>query len=207
MKTAISLFSCLMMVVACRGETATADVDLTWPLPGDEAAPALGASVGTDRDSAQVIWRRLGDYGDSFLGPWKKALKAPDAPPPGDVLDAFNELSLAVTGPTGFWRKTVPNQWLGCDATPESAPCKRIAELQAELATWDAVNKQILALDPKKASGFLQRNEARLVGYLETYVPREPSAGAMKETAFYRKHLAAVLETMAGSGPSNANDL
>lgn len=184
--------------------------ELDWPMSGAEAMPTVGASAfgrtGTPGQGSQAIWKRLSSYSGSFLRSWRQALEADDAPPPNDIVDAFNELAFAVTGPTGFWRKTVPGRWLGCESTPDSAPCKKVQELNKDLEQWDQIQKQIESLAPDKSAVFLARNEARILLYLDTYVPTEPSSEAMKATPFYQKNLAQVMDTMANTG-TNANDL
>jgi hypothetical protein len=184
---------------------------IDWPMPGAEANPAVGASAfsrGGSNQGALAIWKRLSKYGGSFLKHWRQSLDSADMPSHTDVVDAFNELALAVTGPTGFWRKTVPNRWFGCEAMADSAPCKKLSSMYKELEQWDAIQKQIESLEGNQATQFLARNEARISLYLDTYVPAEPSADAMRTTPFYQKHLASVLDTMAGQpAPTNNDDL
>jgi len=196
---------------ATAGQVAADDrthpVALDWPMPGSDPTPSLAAGgLGRGQNQgALTLWRRLSKYSGTFLKAWRQSLEAADMPTAGDVVDAFNELALAVTGPTGFWRKTVPNRWLGCDAMAESAPCKKVASLQKELEQWDAIQKQIENLEADQANQFLARNEARITLYLDTYVPAEPSADAMKSTPFYKKNLAEVLDTWARQ-PTGADD-
>lgn len=183
--------------------------ELDWPMQGADAMPVAGASSfargAAEGQGSQAIWKRLSSYGGSFLRQWKSALQADGAAEPADIVDAFNELAVAVTGPAGFWRKTVPKSWLGCGELAESAPCKKMAELDKELAQWDEVQKQIESLEPERSARFLARNEARILLYLDTYVPDEPSAEAMRTTKFYRKHLASVLDAWAGDDGGASN--
>lgn len=184
-------------------------VGLDWPMPGADATPsvAAGAFGRGNNQGALAIWKRLSKYSGTFLKAWRQSLEAADIPSASDVVDAFNELALAVTGPTGFWRKTVPNRWLGCDAMAETEACKKVASLQKELEQWDAIQKQIETLESEQANQFLSRNEQRITLYLDTYVPNEPSADAMKSTPFYKKNLAQVLDTWAATPTNTGDDL
>ena len=183
---------------------------IDWPMPGAEANPAVGASAfsrGGNNQGVLAIWKRLSKYGGSFLKHWRQSLEAADMPASTDVVDAFNELALAVTGPTGFWRKTLPARWLGCETETHSEPCRKLGELQPDLAQWDNVQKEIEQLAPERAAHFLARNEARILAYLDMYVPAEPNAEAMAKTPFYQKHLAKVMGARFGSGSANQDDL
>lgn len=156
----------------------------------DPEGEATGVSTQTTK-----LWERLGSYRTSYLASWDSAFdEAPGSPT--EVIDAFNELAFAVTGPNGFWRKTVKTQWMGCQNDPETAPCKALTELEPEFASWDRFQQQSAELDGSKARRFLRRNHRKMMEYLDKYVPVEPSASGMKSTELYRAHLATAMAAM-----------
>ncbi|MFT7623667.1 MAG: hypothetical protein ACI9WU_002850 [Myxococcota bacterium] len=177
------------------------DDELVWPMDTKQvAASAVPAGDGEARDFAtsggkamQHVWKRMAQYEGSYLRTWASALSQEPASPM-EVVDAFNELAFAVTGPKGFWRDTLPNKWLGCQTNGDTEPCQRLATQASELARWDEIQAQMTKLPEKKARRFLGRNEARLMAYFDNYVPLQPSASAMKETGFYKAHLDGVMD-------------
>lgn len=172
-----------------------------WPMKAETITPSAATSFAKSPGATagptapNELWSRLKPFSGSYLKAWRSQLDA-DPASATDVVDAFNELAIQVTGPTGFWRKTLPDQWLGCAENGETPPCQKMAAMKDELTQWDGIQKQIQELEPEKAQKFVQKNYAKLVSYLETYVPEEPSAAAMKKTPFYQKHLASVLDGM-----------
>ena len=111
-----------------------------------------------------------------------------------EVLEAFTELAVAVSGPRGFWRKTVAHRWLGCHRRTDSPACKRMKTLTPELARFDKLVNAIQHLEPRAAARFLRKHYKKLGGYLATYVPVKPSASAMEKTPFFKKHLEPVMK-------------
>lgn len=150
-----------------------------------------GSASGT-RDASAALWQRLSSYQDSYLGAWREAFDG-GQPDPTDVLDAWNEVATKVTGPTGFWRQTVPNQWFGCPDDPTVPMCRTLGNLGPELAAWDTLQEEIGALEPGKERAFLAKNADRMLRYLDTYVPETPSDSGMRETAFFREKLEVVV--------------
>ena len=133
------------------------------------------------------LWKRLGNYGDEYLRAWKSSLADPD-PAPRDVLDAFNELAYAVTGPRGFWRDTVPNKWLGCASDAGAPACKTLTA--NDWASWDKLQEEIGNVPSGQEAAFIAKNGKRMMAYLDTYVPEAPSMSGMKQTAFFKAELA-----------------
>ncbi len=169
------------------------------PSADDEAG--LGANVGGSQPHLE-LWSRLATYGSSHLRTWKDALSAPD-PAPRDILDAFNELGYMVTGPAGFWRKTVPEQWFGCQSTPDSVACTTLASTsETELKRWDEFQKEVSEVPDGKELAFLRKHHKRMMEYLDTWVPRTPSMSDMQATGFYKTKLEKVMGATA-----TANDL
>lgn len=154
---------------------------------GAEMSPS-GNAAGVNTKHMKV-WNRMAEYRTSYLTTWSDAF---DAGPTSamEVLEAFNELGYAVTGPQGFWRKTVRAQWLGCNFDADTAACEAMDKAMPAMAEWDAFQREIAELDERKARRFLAKNHTRMMRYLDTYVPTAPSASEMKETAFFQQNLA-----------------
>jgi len=139
--------------------------------------------------AARELCQRLDRYADGYLRAWKDKLRAPQ-PEPMDALDAWNELAYQVTGPAGFWRKTVPQQWFGCGADAKSEQCVRLREATArEFKKWDQLQQTVAAVGPAQAGSFLRRSQHKLVEYLDTVVPDAANLSGMESTGFYREFL------------------
>jgi hypothetical protein len=176
-------------------QKAAADEELEWEMPGVSADLILAKytnAVTGNITKTKILWNKMAAYKDSHLKAWKDALiEAPASET--DVLDAFNELAFAVTGPGGFWRRTLPQKWLGCTANPDLPPCLKLKELDPKLGKWDKVQKKIGKLPVRRAKRFLTRNFSKMMAYLDTYVPIEISDSAMKETAFFKENLKEIM--------------
>lgn len=160
-----------------------------WNANQDPEGEAVGVSSrGLD------VWERLSEYEAHYLRSWSSALHAPPERPL-DVLEAFNELAYSVTGPGGFWRKTLPG-WLGCASDAETAPCVALTDAASEFEKWDALQGKIQKLSERKARRFLVKHHEELIEYLDTYVPAEPNDTAMRQTKFYETHLAASMASL-----------
>jgi len=161
---------------------------VTVPSPGvaerDEGPGGAAASP-----AVREMCERMDRYSEGWLKTWKDKLRAPK-PEAMDVLEAWSELMLQVSGPGGFWKKTVPTLWYGCAEDAGSAQCARLQAGSREFAKWDQVQAQIASLPRAQAGGWLKRNQKRLTEYMDTYVPDEPSLSAMQATGFYKAHLA-----------------
>jgi hypothetical protein len=166
---------------------------LDWKMPGtidmDVDLAKYTIKVTGKISKVTAVWQRLGVFHESHLKSWKEALAA-DPESASDVLDAFNEMAYAVTGPGGFWRKTLPKKWLGCPQNEELPPCIKLASLEKDLARWDKVQEKIGKLSVKSAKRFLARNYSKMLAYIDTYVPTEFSDSEMKKTGFFKQHLA-----------------
>ena len=99
-----------------------------------------------------------------------------------------------VTGPTGLWRKTLPQDWFGCKAAADTPACLRLRDLDRELRHADALHAEAAGLSRGQSAGWLKRTEARVVDYLQTYVPLEANLAGVQATAFYREKLADVAQ-------------
>lgn len=177
----------VLPIAACGGKSQ----------PDDEAGMAAG--VGS-KQSMLALWQKLGAYGTVYLKTWKDAFADPD-PSARDVLDAFNELGFAITGPGGFWRKTVPDQWFGCGAEPGTPPCKALqAASEGELKTWDGFQSEIAKLPDGQELAFITKHHKRMLGYIDTWVPDAPSMTAMKETGYFKEKLERTIGVTATDG-------
>lgn len=140
-----------------------------------------------DADVA-AVWLALGTYKGSFLKNWRDALAKPPESA-HDVLAAFGELMVQVTGPTGIWMKTVPNEWFGCVANPKQPQCEKLKEATAEFRPWGSFRRQMERQSPQSARGWLKRNRRRLLGYIERYVPMQPSLSGLQQTKLYMEKM------------------
>jgi hypothetical protein len=164
------------------------------------------AGLATGSTKAQTVWNHMEPYTNSYLKAYSGAFDE-QPPTPMDVLEAFNELGYSVTGPGGFWRTTVPNQWMGCQINGELPACKALSALEPDLKKWDTFQSKIDGLSPKQASRFLAANHKKMVRYLDTYVPSAKSETGMKATSVYTKKLAQAFETTSASSLGNGDDL
>lgn len=167
-----------------------------WRSSQDPAGLAMGrpgGKPGQTQRSGQ-IWAKLQKYKDSYLRRFLAAFDKP-APTARDTLEAFNELSFQVTGPGGFWRKDVPNHWLGCKNQPESASCAAIDTMAEEMAKWDTLSEKIVALDEAAAGAFLDEHATEILDYLDTMVPDDTSSAGMQKTALFEKSLKAAMQS------------
>ena len=155
-------------------------------------ADPAGQATGSDQ-KAQAVWQKMASYEKTHLRAWKGAFAQP-APSPTDVLEAFNEVGYAITAPGGFWRKTVPDRWLGCQVNAELPPCERIKGMESEFKRLDAMQERIANLSESGARRYLARNHKKMIAYLDTYVPERLSASAMKQTGLYATKLKDVME-------------
>ncbi len=139
--------------------------------------------------AARELCQRLDKYSDGFLRAWKAKLRAAQ-PEPMDALDAWTELAYQVTGPAGFWRKTVPQQWFGCGADAKSDQCKKLRDASGrEFKKWDQLQQTVSAVGPAQAGSFLRRNQPKLIEYLDAVVPESANLTGMESTMFYRDFL------------------
>ncbi len=156
------------------------------------AARRPAANVASNR-----LWVALGAYQHTHLKAWREALTSSESPTALDVLDAYNEMAYAVTGVAGFWRKTLPSQWLGCTANADTEACVALDKSAAELTMWDGFQKKIERISTERAAvRFLKRNEKQMTAYLNQYVPVRFAASEVKETGYFQSHLAASMQDL-----------
>lgn len=158
------------------------------PLP---SAPPPAAEPDTPdgvaaKELAQALLKR-----PAFVRAWSDRL-ATARPTPADVLDATVEVMVQVTGPTGLWRKTMPQEWFGCRDTPDSPACQRLGEIDKDLRQVDQFQGQVAAAPRDSAGSWLRRHQEQLTVYLDTYVPLEPSLSALQATPYYMGKMAGV---------------
>jgi hypothetical protein len=172
---------------------------LIWRYGGEPAGLATGST------KAAVVWSHLEPFTDSYLKAYSGAFD--DQPPTSmDVLEAFNELGYSVTGPGGFWRTTVPNQWMGCRVNGELPACKALSGLEPDLKKWDAFQGKIDGLSPNQANRFLAANHKKMVRYVKTFVPPTKSETGMKATEIYSKRLAKSFNNMSAASTLGGGD-
>ena len=180
MKRLMPLFALLLLVGSAGYIVLSTDHDPTGQATGQSASVAL--------------WADLSAYEGSFLKSYRGAFET-ERPEPMEVLEAFNELGFAVTGHGGFWRRTVRDQWLGCEMNAETAACKSLEKALGELADWDAFQEKVSNVSEAGAKRFLARNHRKMRAYLSRYVPAQKSATSMEATGFYNSHLAVAMKS------------
>ncbi|MBI5611427.1 MAG: hypothetical protein HY902_21320 [Deltaproteobacteria bacterium] len=157
------------------------------PAPAVEPEPSTPDGK-TAKDVADLLLERK-----VFVRAMVDKLQKP-APDPADVVDALVETMVQVTGPTGLWRKTMPQEWFGCLAAADTPACLRLRDLDRDLRHADALHTEASGLSRGQSGGWLRRSEARVVEYLRTYVPLEASLAGVQATPFYREKLADVAQ-------------
>lgn len=146
-----------------------------------DSADAVGAKI-----LAESLMKR-----PAFVRAWRDRLEVPQ-PKASDALDALVEVMVQVTGPTGLWRKTMPQEWFGCKDTPDSAACLKLGEIDKDLRKADQLQERVAAAPKSSAGSWLRRHQDELLSYLDTFVPMEPSLSAIQATPYYMGKMAGV---------------
>jgi len=157
-----------------------------WP---NEAAPEIATGFGraTAESKLTEIRELLMRSDPKFIKGWRAVLADPGAPAT-ELHGALVELMAAITGPAGLWRKTIPQQWLGCRSNPESKPCRAFAGADTHFAKWDRFQRK-LDRAPSNPKRFLVKSHGHIMAYTQTYVPDDRSFSAARRTPFFREHL------------------
>ena len=164
-----------------------------WPiddLPADGLA--LGGFAGGSAAKLTDLRETLLRYDGIFLRGWRQVLEDDEAPA-SEVHGALMELMTSVTGPTGLWRETIPNQWLGCKNEPDSDACTAFTKAATHFNKWDKFAKK-LDHAPSNPKRFLVKSHGKIQAYIQTYVPADKNMTGVKETPFFQDHLAATLQ-------------
>jgi hypothetical protein len=125
-----------------------------------------------------------------MLRAWQDELQRATAPHAHEVLDAFVEVVVHSTGPGGFWRKTAPRVWFGCNFEPLRPVCQRLAGDRADFERWDRIAQHLARLPLGAADGYLDAQLQNLLAYLDTYAPVAPTPTGVEATGYYRQRLA-----------------
>jgi len=156
-------------------------------------APTGRATGERPPKEALALWQALARFQEPYLAAWDERFSGEPADTL-EVLVGFNELASGVTGFGGVWRKTVPNDYFGCPADPETPICQGLAAAAKNFGRFDAWQQAILDLESDRdAQQFLAKNGPALLEYLETYVPADRSFSAIQATPFFAQNLAAAL--------------
>jgi hypothetical protein len=169
------------------GKTAEMPANALPVVPVPPRVEPVKTRAGKVNPLAEKVWRQLAVFRSQFLSSWGQQLRGP-APAEIEVLECLNELLVQVTGPTGFWRKTVPLDWFGCNANADVPQCKHAKAAAKALAPYDRMQQAIGRVSEKGAPAFLKRNAKRIDTLLEDVVPLQASLSGMKTTTFYKKH-------------------
>jgi hypothetical protein len=154
-----------------------------------------GMATGSPEELAshKALWEMMAPSGKDFLKAYADIL--PD--PPDDpllLLTAFNELAFSVTGKGGLWRKTVRNDYFGCEANQELPFCRRFSEIERYFLDADKLQARISAVDTAaQARKFIKANGNILKEYIREFVPQDRSLSSIQETPFFNKYLSASL--------------
>ncbi len=149
------------------------------------APPTDGKAVDP---AAEALWDRLSQYKGNLLTNWKDAL----AKPPKDemtVLEALGELMVQITGPAGFWRKTVRTEWFGCPANPDQEQCSKLDAAIKGFGPWERLRAAVGRQTPGTAKGFIRAQQSRIGSYFNEVVPRAPNLTGMQQTGLYMTKL------------------
>lgn len=169
------------------GKTAAMPPEALPVVPVPPRPIRVERAEGKGNPLAEKTWRQLAVFKGPFLSNWGEQFRGP-APAEIEVLECLNELLVQVAGPTGFWRRTVPLDWFGCNATPDTAQCKQAKAAGKALAPYERLQKSIGRTSEKSARSFLKRHARTIDRFLEDVVPLQASLSGMKTTTFYKKH-------------------
>jgi hypothetical protein len=165
-----------------------------WFLRPDPTGMATGRIDPAERALYRTLWQSLEPFGPVFLKAFGDTLREPPEDP-FLLANTFNELAYQVTGRTGIWRKTLPNDYFGCPADPDVPICVRLRDLEAQFTRWDRLQERIGQLDDERqARAFLRENAPALQEYIKTLVPVKKSLTAIQATPFFAQNLAPVLK-------------
>ncbi|MBM4345606.1 MAG: hypothetical protein FJ100_19720 [Deltaproteobacteria bacterium] len=160
------------------------------PSPQPKPPSSAGAAPKVDAADAPASWA-LADAllkRPTLLKGWKEKLEVPVVEPV-DAVDALAELMVQVTGSTGLWRKTMPEAWLGCRGASPSKQCRKLADLDGEFRKTDALRDEMTRVSRGATGQWLRKNVDRVLSYLDTYVPLEPSLSGIQATPLYQSRL------------------
>ena len=152
----------------------------------EEEAPATRLSEFDKR--AEALWKRLATYEKAYLTRWGPVFKM-EGRYASDLIDAWNDLGYALTGPDGLWRTTVPNVWFECGKKPDQKICKALQEHEEVFAEWDIFQEKISRMEPRRGGSFLLEHIDDIEQHMDTYVMEKPTREAMEQTKFYREFL------------------
>ena len=169
---------------------ATPDVPDSPPPPPETPADPKDQPDSADSSATKILAEALLKR-PAFVRAWRDRLEVAH-PKPADALDALGEVVVQVTGPTGLWRKTMPQEWFGCKDTPDSAACTKLGEIDKDLRRADHLQEQVAAAPKGTAGSWLRRHQDELLTYLGTYVPTEPSLSSIQSTPYYMGKMAGV---------------
>ena len=150
----------------------------------DEAQQAV-----ENEKKAMKLWKHLMKFRGSYLSRWEPVF-ASGKHTACDVIDAFNDLAWAMTGPDGIWRTQAPNEWLECADKQDDPLCTKLNNHLAKFLEWDDFQESITRLEPGRAAPFFVENHDKFYEYVDLYVLKTPTPEAMRRTKFYRFVLA-----------------
>ena len=172
---------CLITCLGCQNDSPTGHA--TGHMQAGMETAAIQQSLVSALQKFQEPF--LSDAGISLNGLQEDPLK---------LIQAFDKLMYAVTGPSGFWRAYVPQKYFGCSANHTMAVCKQFERLELSFLPWETFHIQVAGItSPDEARMFLQQNGSKFKGYLVYFVPGDRSLSAVKETPFFQERLASII--------------
>lgn len=165
-----------------------------WFLRPDPTGMAVGRIDPAERRLHAELWQAMAPSGGVFLSAFDDVLREP----PNDpvlLATAFNELAYQVTGRSGIWRKTLPNDVFGCPQNPELPVCGRLKDLDAQFSQWDELQSRLASVEDERQARQILRESAPMIReYLRTLVPATKSFSAIQATPFFSQHLAPAMQ-------------
>ena len=138
---------------------------------------------------AEVIWDRLKSYEKTYIARWGSVFRL-ERRYASDLIDCWNDLAYATSGPDGLWRTTVPSVWLNCIKKPEQKVCQNLKAHEAVFMEWDVFQERVSRTEPRRGGSFLLEHIDDIEQHMDTYVMETPTPEAMMKTKFYREILA-----------------
>ena len=136
----------------------------------------------------EAIWEELKALEQQYLKRWGKVFRA-ERRYPSDLLDAWNDLAYATTGPDGLWRNVARETWMECGKEPDKNVCVNLAEHEEVFEKWDVFQEKISRMEPRRCASILVDHIDDVETYMDTYVLPEPTPTAMIQSAFYKEIL------------------
>ena len=169
-------------------EEKAVDDDEEYDDEEEEEVEEEGTRLSEFDKRAEALWKRLGTYDKTYLVRWAPVFKM-EGRYASDLIDAWNDLGYALTGPDGLWRTTVPDVWFECHKKPDQKVCQGLKAHEEVFREWDVFQEKISRMEPRRGGSFLLDHIGDIEQHLDTYVMDNPTRESMEKTKFYREFL------------------